>query len=380
MFSVKRIIIATPYFPPTINNRANYSYHLAKELRALGIKVKVITLWKKDACGAKAMGGIDMYCVPYKKVLGCVNFVMPNHYKEIAKEIEEYEPQCVISIDYHERLSLLVAKAASKERIPCVVINHLSQPLSHKNNLIDKFIKKREIKMLMLGKKYRAVFAGAGYAQTEYLRKIKAVPRFEIPYGAETEIMPLPLMKKQMGINQNAIMYLLKPNGDYNKVRKIADALDEISGYSGQETVLAVVGEAPKKNEFSKNTVIFTGNVSPEDDISLKYGCDVYIHFAEGDPLHTDLLEAGIFGTAALAVKQAGEVFPIIEDGNDGLVCQESQDSLKAALQKLRVHSKLRRELGENFKKKVELRYNWQQSALALIDAVWELNGARRHG
>ncbi len=380
MFTVKKIIIATPYFPPQMNNRADYAYHLAKELRVLGIGVKIITLWKNKACGAKLTGGIDMYCVPHKKLPGEINFVMPNNYKSILKEIEEYNPQCVLTLDFHERLSLLVAKASAKLRIPCVCVNHLSRPMSHKNKLVDRFIKKREIKTLMLSKKYRAVFAGAGYVQTEYLRQIKAVPRFEIPYGAEVETLPLPLMKRQMGIDDRAVVFLIKPNGDYTKVRMIADALDEISGYSGQETVLLVAGEAPKKNDFDKRSVVFAGKVSHEDDISLKFGCDVYVHFTKDDPLHLDLLEAGIFERAALVIKGAGEAFPVIENGFDGIVCDGSIESLKSDLQKLRVHSKLRRELGENFKKKVELRYNWQQSALALIDAVWELNGARRHG
>jgi glycosyltransferase involved in cell wall biosynthesis len=380
MFTVKRIIIATSFFPPTINRRANYSYRLAKELRALGIEVKIITLWKKDACGAKATGGIEMYCVPHKKLFGEVRWIPPKHYKSILKEIEEYNPECVVTMDYYERLSLLTAKAAKAAGIPCVTVNHLNKPLSHKNKMVDKLLKKHEIRTLMLSKKHRAVFAGAGFAQTEYLKRVKAVPRFEIPYGAETEVMPLPLMKKKMGISDSAIMYLLKPKSDFSKVSVISEALNEISGYNGPETVLVVVGAPPKANGYDKKKVIFTGKLSHEDDISIKYGCDVYVHFAKDDPLHLDLLEAGLFGRAALCVVQEDDVFAIIKDGFDGLIADMSGESLKAALQKLRVHKKLRGELGENLKNKVELQYNWQQSALALIDAVWELNGARRHG
>jgi glycosyltransferase involved in cell wall biosynthesis len=244
--------------------------------------------------------------------------------------------------------------------------------------LLDKFIKRYEIKTLMLNKKHRAVFAGAGAAQTEYLRHMKAVPRFEIPCGVDTEIMPLPLMKKKLGINDNTVMYLIKPHGDFDKVKVVADALNDIGEFSGPDTVLAVVGAAPKRNEFDKRKVVFTGEISLEEDIAYKYGCDVYVHFAKGDSLHVDLLEAGLFGKASVSITDGA--FPVIENNYDGIISSLDDESLKAALQKLRLHKKLRSELGENFKRKVELKYNWQQSALALIDAVWELNGARRHG
>jgi glycosyltransferase involved in cell wall biosynthesis len=67
-------------------------------------------------------------------------------------------------------------------------------------------------------------------------------------------------------------------------------------------------------------------------------------------------------------------------DMKSALIVGDDIEQIKAALQKLRLHTKLRAELGAKLKNDVELKHSWSQSALALVDAVWELCGGRRRG
>ncbi len=379
MFAVKKIAIITSYFPPNDEMGGNYAYHLSKELLGMDVKVKVITLWKNESCGQKRLDTLDLACIPAKKVMNKFLNVKRKYYKTVVKEIQDFKPDCVVTMDYYRRLSFYGAKAAKELGIPCLTINHLSKPLSDKNKLINHFLKRYEIRMLHLHKKFRAVFAGAGQSQAQHLRYMNAVSRYEIPYGIDTHIAALPAAKKKMGIKSDTLLFALKQGEAAQNTQTIISAVKEISGFSGPDIALAVIGEKPKGMDIDEADVIFTGKISKEQELSIKYGCDVYVYFVKKYSLHRDLMEAGLLSSVAVCVLTEDELkFSMIKNLEDGIIVGNDIDEIKAVLQKLRLHTKLRAELSEKLKNNMELKHNWGQSALALVDAVWELNGGRR--
>ena len=377
-FTVKKIAIVSSFFPPSDESAADYSYYLAKELKILGIDVKIITSWNNQACGAKTIDGFELACIPSKRLMKRFFYVSSKYYKNVKSEIEKFAPDCVLVNDYVRRLSFLGAKAAREVDIACIAVNHLTNRLSHKTKLADKLLKKYEHWMLRRFKKRRVVFAGSGRPQTEHLKKMGAVPRYEIPYGIEPDMIPLPAAKKRLGVNAEDILYVME-GGDQADTRKAIQALDEIRGFNGPKIRLAVIGAKPA-GEWDES-VIFTGDISAEDVISIKADCDVYIHFVKPDSIGLGLMEAALMSRAAVCILTEPDYpFEMAHDMKSALIVGDDIEQIKAALQKLRLHTKLRVELGAKLKNDVELKHSWSQSALALVDAVWELCGGRRRG
>ncbi len=377
-FTVKKIAIVSSFFPPSDESAADYSYYLAKELKILGIDVKIITSWNNKACGAKTIDGFSLACIPSKRLMKRFFHISPKYYKNVKTEIEEFAPDCVVVNDYVRRLSFFGAKAAREADIACIAVNHLTNKLSHKVRFADTLLKKYEQWMLRRFKKRRAVFAGSGKPQIEHLKSMGAVPRYEIPYGIESDVIPLPAAKKRMGVNTQDILYVME-SGDDADTRKAIKALDEIRTFNGPKIRLAVIGTKPA-GEWDES-VIFTGDISAEDVISIKADCDVYIHFVKPDSIGRGLMEAALMARAAVCVLPEPDYpFELAHDLQSALVVDDDMDKIKAALQKLRLHTKLRGELGAKLKTEVELKHAWSQSALALVDAVWELCGGRRRG
>ena len=378
MFTVRKIAIVTSLFPPSDHNVAVYSYYLAKELTGMGIKVKVITSWKNEACGTKAIDGVPVACIPAKKLFNRFFFISGKYYKDVAREIEEFAPDLVAVNDYVERLSLFGAKAAAALEIPCLAINHLTAPVSHRIKPLDWAYKRYERKMLHLFKKHRAVFAGASGPQTEHLKKMGAMPRYEIPYGIEADMLPLPAAKSKLGVGEGAILCVMEGD-DAKEMQKILGALRGVKEFNGPEITLVVTGKKKKDMPDACEGVFYTGEIPQEEKISLKYGCDIYIHFAKRDSFGFGLLEAGLMSCAVLCVLPEEEFgFDTVKNLDTGLVVSGGEDEIMAALQKLRLHTKLRRELAGRLKCDIELKHGWNQGALALVDAAWALNGGRR--
>ena len=380
MFTVRKIAIVTSLFPPSDERVALYSYYLAKELTGMGIEVKVITSWKNLACGTKTVDGFALACIPAKKLLGSFYYISGKYYKDVAQELKDFAPDLVAVNDYVERLSFFAAKAALAQETPCIAINHLTAPVSHSFKPLDRLYKRYEHKMLHLFKKNRVVFAGASRPQSEHLKKMGAVPRYEIPYGVEKDVLPLPAERRKLGVGENEILCVME-GGHTEDVRRIEGALQGIKEYNGPRVLLAAIGEKPKDDKETGDGTMYTGELSREEDMSLKYGCDIYIHFAAREETELSLLEAGLMSCAALCIMPEGEYeFTTVRHLESGLVARDDAEEIMAALQKLRLHTKLRREFAEKLKSDIELKHGWNQGALALMDAAWELNGGRRRG
>lgn len=381
MFTVKRIAIVSSFFPPSDMVAAGYSYYLAKELSSIGVKVKVFTTWSNESCGAKRMDNLDVSCIPQKKVLNRFYNVKRKHYKTILNEIKEFDPDCVCTNDYYRKLSLFAAKAARELNIPCISINHLSKPLTAKNRIMNYFINRYEVRALHLNKKYRVVFAGTSAAKCEHLRKMNAVSRYEIPDGIDTDIDPLPSARRSLGIDKSDIVFAINLDENFVDIQKAISAFKEIGKYTGPKSALIILGEKPKKYKEDTSGVIFTGKVTKEDELAIKYTSDIYISFITSSSSYKDIMEVGLLKTSVICTLLEDDIkFSLIRDKENGILIKDDASLRVAAMQKLRLHTKLRGELSNKLKDEIEQKYNWGQSALALIDAVWELNGGRRRG
>ena len=154
-------------------------------------------------------------------------------------------------------------------------------------------------------------------------------------------MLPLPAAKRKLGVGDGDILCLMK--AALPRRAKIIEAMEGIRAFSGPRTVLAVIGEKPGDMDANAQDVFLPRAVSREEDMALKYGCDIYIYFAKRDSLELPLLEAGLMSCAAVCILPEGEFkFNTVVNLETGLVVSCDLEEIKAALQKLRLHTKLR--------------------------------------
>ncbi|MCO6494391.1 MAG: glycosyltransferase family 4 protein [Bacteroidetes bacterium] len=79
------------------------------------------------------------------------------------------------------------------------------------------------------------------------------------------------------------------------------------------------------------------------------------------------IFEYGILGKAIIAPDN-GPVRDVMVDGEDGLLVKNTIEDIANAIKRLLNDNRLCRQLGENFKKKIEANYTWENAAKMIIE------------
>lgn len=222
-------------------------------------------------------------------------------------------------------------------------------------------------------------FAGTSHAQNEWLKNLKINAKFTISDAIEIEDIPAPGMRRKINIPSDAIVYCADLNMISECYDDIIEAFKMASKWSGQQMYLVLSGKLQNIHKHEDDRIIYTDILPREDKLSLYDAANVYITTHKNTQgLSHNTLEAGMCSCCVICISQGGQS-QIIKDDSMGFVLQSGDvEKLAVLMQKLRNHKELRKKSGEKLKNEVLLRYNWNQSALSLIDAVCLLNDNRR--
>ncbi len=379
MFTVHKIALFTNFYPPHVNNEARFTYFLANELVRLGIEVCIFTTGDNKEIKQKELDGITVVYLPSIYIFD--NFTFPRYgsYKKICEELTAFAPDAVIVNDYNRRLSFLGAKAASMLSIHAILINHQTGHTFIKNKIIAKHFNMYEHRMMKRLRKRPIAFAGISEKQNEWLNHFAINAHNVVTDAVDIEYIPAPGMRRKLKIAHDAILYVMSADIMHSNMEYVLKAFESTNAWSGPDIILVVYGAIDKKKKIVQQNVIFTGLIPREDILSLLDTADVYItRNCKNQGLSIDLLEAGTYACATLCINEVERHLVIDDEEHGFLVEEDAIGKLASKIQRLRVHKDIRTNMAQKLKNKVDLRYNWNQSALALIDIICEMKDSRR--
>jgi glycosyltransferase involved in cell wall biosynthesis len=195
----------------------------------------------------------------------------------------------------------------------------------------------------------------------------------------ETDILPVPGMRRKLGIKSNDVMISVSQKVVGKYLDEIVEAFSVLNSWSGPKTNLVVYGGKKQSRKYKNIDILFVGVITREDELSLLEDSDIYITINEkGKGLSIDILEAGSYGNAIICINVSGRCVVLDDESLGFVVSQGDKELLTERMQKLRLRSNFRKKMSDKLRENIELRYNWNQSALALIDAISELKTIRR--
>ena len=291
---------------------------------------------------------------------------------KIRNDIRNYD---IIHIHEHRQtLAIFVSCYASKNNIPYIVQAHGSVlPFFQKESLKNLFDKVFGFKILHNAS---CVFALTEVEKEQYLKMGVDEDKIEIvPLGINlAEYKDLPscgLFRSKFNIAEEDKLILFV--GRLHEIKGLDllidafnDLIQETANLNGSSIKLAIVGPddgylsklEEKIREYSlEENVIVTGPLYKEEKQEALVDCDLFVMPSRYESFTTSGLEA-MACSKPLVLTKNNHIHDWV-DGNVGIACDDDKDSLKDALQKIISDDDLALVFGENGRKLILEKYNW---------------------
>ena len=291
---------------------------------------------------------------------------------KIKKDIKDYD---IIHIHEHRQtLAIIASYYASKNNIPYIVQAHGSVlPFFQQESLKNLFDKVFGFKILHNAS---CVFALTEVEKEQYLKMGVDEDKIEIvPLGINlAEYKDLPscgLFRSKFNIAEEDKLILFV--GRLHEIKGLDllidafnDLIQETANLNGSSIKLAIVGPddgylsklEEKIREYSlEENVIVTGPLYKEEKQEALVDCDLFVMPSRYESFTTSGLEA-MACSKPLVLTKNNHIHDWV-DGNVGIACDDDKDSLKDALQKIISDDDLALVFGENGRKLILEKYNW---------------------
>ncbi len=299
---------------------------------------------------------------------------------KIRKDIKN---QDIIHVHEHRQtLAIIACHYARKYNIPYIVQAHGSVlPFFQKEGLKNIFDKAFGFKILHNAS---CVFALTEVEKEQYIKMGVDEDKIEIvPLGINTdEYENLPSFGKfrskfEIGLNDKLILFV----GRIHKIKGL-DLLIESFNHLLNDDVsrdysikLAVVGpddgylstlEEKIKEYGLEDNVVITGPLYDEEKHEALVDCDLFVMPSKYESFTTSGLEAMACGKPLVLTKN-NHIHDWV-NGNVGLACDDNEISLKSAISDVLFDDGLSKRFGENGKKLIQEKYNWDMINKQILD------------
>ncbi|KZX15830.1 capsular glucan synthase [Methanobrevibacter cuticularis] len=293
---------------------------------------------------------------------------------KLRKEIKKYD---IVHIHEHRHsLALVASYYARKNNIPYVLQAHGSVlPFFQKQGLKKVFDNLWGFKILQNSSK---VLALTEIEKKQYLKMGIADRKIEIaPLGINIEdysnLPPKGVFRKKNDINPNDKLLLFI--GRIHKIKGLDLLLKSLTLLKNNNSIkkdsnvnikLAIVGpDDGFLDEINtivshlnlENEVIMTGPLYNEDKKEALIDCDIFIMPSQYESFTTSGLEAMACGKPLILTKN-NHIHNWV-DGNIGFSSEYDEIALADSIKKLLINENLMKTFGENGKKLISEKYNW---------------------
>ena len=303
----------------------------------------------------------------------------------IRKEIKDYE---IVHIHEHRQtLAIIASHFARKNNIPYIVQAHGSVlPFFQKEGLKNLFDKVFGFKILHNA---ACVFALTEVEKEQYLKMGVDEDKIEIvPLGINLEEYEnLPdygrfRSKFNISDDDNLILFVGRIH-EIKGLDLLIDSFNDLIGLNENKDIkLAIVGPddgyltelEDKIRMYSlEDNVIVTGPLYNEEKQEALVDCDLFVMPSKYESFTTSGLEA-MACSKPLVLTKNNHIHDWV-DGNCGLACDDDKDSLRSAIEKLLFDEDLSKTYGENGKRLIKERYDWDIINKQILDIYEKLLG-----
>ena len=303
----------------------------------------------------------------------------------IRKEIKDYE---IVHIHEHRQtLAIIASHFARKNNIPYIVQAHGSVlPFFQKEGLKNLFDKVFGFKILHNA---ACVCALTEVEKEQYLKMGVDEDKIEIvPLGInleEYENLPdYGRFRSKFNISDDDKLILFV--GRIHEIKGLdllIDSFNDLIGLNENKDIkLAIVGPddgyltelEDKIRVYSlEDNVIVTGPLYKEEKQEALVDCDLFVMPSKYESFTTSGLEA-MACSKPLVLTKNNHIHDWV-DGNCGLACDDDKDSLREAIEKLLFDEDLSKTYGENGKRLIKERYDWDIINKQILDIYEKLLG-----
>ena len=388
-----KILHVAHFFYPCLSagGVVNASYQIASK-QAEDNEVKVIT---SDSCKERLKFPKGRYDVD-------VNGIKVDYFRNLSNRFKLatmldtplYAPfrikNCIRDYDivhiheHRQTLAILAAHYARKNNIPYIVQDHGSVlPFFQKEGLKNLFDKAFGFRILHNAS---CVFALTEVEKEQYLKMGVDEERIEIvPLGINLEEYEnLPehgQFRSRFNICDDDKLILFV--GRLHEIKGLDLLMDSFNDFIKNEgnddecssIKLAIVGPddgylshlEEKVGEYSlEENVIVTGPLYNDEKRQALVDCDLFVMPSKYESFTTSGLEAMACGKPLVLTKN-NHIHDWV-DGNVGIACDDNNDSLRKALEKMLFDEDLAKAYGENGKRLIAEKYNWDIINKQILD------------
>ncbi len=301
----------------------------------------------------------------------------------IRKEIKDYE---IVHIHEHRQtLAIIASHFARKNNIPYIVQAHGSVlPFFQKEGLKNLFDKVFGFKILHNAS---CVFALTEVEKEQYLKMGVDEDKIEIvPLGInleEYENLPdYGRFRSKFNISDDDKLILFV--GRIHEIKGLdllIDSFNDLIDLNENKNIkLAIVGPddgylaelEDKIRAYSlDDNLIVTGPLYKEEKQEALVDCDLFVMPSKYESFTTSGLEAMACSNPLVLTKN-NHIHDWV-DGNCGLACDDDKDSLRSAIEKLLFDEGLSNTYGENGKRLIKEKYNWDMINKQILEIYEKL-------
>lgn len=374
-----KILDFSPYYPPRIGGLEKYAEELHENLSRKNCQVTAfVPRLPQTAPEEEEKNRVTIIRYPAFEII--FNFPLPCLWKRDFwrkwKMISKENYDIVFSTTRFFVQPLLAIFYAKKRKLPILHIEHGSDFVKGTFfvTLVARLFDETIGRFILLQ-------ANKIIAPSESAAKfIKLLSRKEAPIiyrgmpFAEIDAIAAKEKLKEQYKNKKIITFV----GRLIHGKGVIHLLEAIKNLKRSDIVLLIVGygdERKNLEEYAKangieKQVSFLGKVPFDEAISILKITDIFVNPSYNEGLPTSVLEAGTCKKAIIATNVGGTP-EIITDKQSGIIIEShSSKAIKSALEDLLDNAEKRRIFGENARKEIEQKFNWENSVTAYLKEI----------
>ena len=378
---MKHVLILAAHFHPYKSGLENFALELGSGLAEKRIKVDVFTYEHKGTPSEEDYRGIHIMRFPSHSILGHT-YTLPWFNKEYKKRIKKILSTKYDAIITNTRffttsyLGMVYAKKLKKKYgTKFIHIEHGNVHVIHNNLIVTLLAWLYDQTAGRMIFRAADIVVGISKPCAEFAKRLGAKTTIVIHNSIHTNLFfsKKTNLRKKLGIKKTDTV-LINGIGRLIYAKGLQDTITAVKGI--KNIIVITIGWGPYKEKleaYAKEegvNAIFTGSLSQKEVIEYLSIADIFINPSYSEGLPTCVLEAGAMGLPVIAT-DVGGTREIISNKDEGILFKPKDiTEVKNNITLLSKNKKLRQKLGENIKKKIRNKFDWETSIKKIEEII----------